>query len=323
MEITVMKKICILLVVALALTGCYEDYVREYDHDGVFFAYQYDLRTFVIGEDAAFDVTVALGGVMKNGRDRAVKLAIDNTLVNGDAYRGMMGTSQISGDYVGAAFRSAGVTSVEPLPASDFTVTGLDGLKIPAGRHTGTVTIHATDDLISDPNAYKPGYALGVKILSADADEVVEGMDFSVIAVRCENRFFGNWTHHGTITTFDESGKEVQKVREVGSLADDSVYSLQTVDANTLTCGKMTGMVGGMRLAFTGDDIAVSSANGAVTGTGRFNGAKLLQERELFLEYDLPASGGGRKNVRDTLCFRNRIRDGINEWQDENKEHYK
>lgn len=322
MEITGMKKFSILLIAAIVLTGCYEDYVRDYDKDGVFFAYQYDLRTFVIGEGEAFDVTVALGGVMKNNRDRAVKLSIDNSLVDDAAYHGMMGSEKVSGDYVGAALRNAGVSSLVPLPAGNYTVTGMDGLKIPSGRHTATVSIHATDAMLSDPNAYKPAYAIGVKILSADADEVVEGLDFSVIAVRCENRFYGNWSHHGTLTTYDADGKETGKTREVGSLADDNVYALSTESAKTLVSNKMTGMVGGMKLTFDGDNITVVSADGSVTGTGRFNGAKLLQDRELWLEYDITGSDG-RKNVRDTLCFRNRIRDGINEWQDENKEHYK
>lgn len=323
MEIMGMKKFSLLLIAAIALTGCYEDYVRDYGQSGVFFAYQYDLRTFVIGEDGSFNVTVALGGVMQNDRDRAVKLAIDNTLVDAKAYQGMMGTTAVSGDYVGTALRNASVTSLEPLPAGDFTVTGLEGLTISSGRHTGTVTIHANDALLTDPKAYKPSYAIGVKILSADADAIVEGRDFAVIAVRCENRFYGNWSHHGTLTTYDDTGKETRKTREVGTLADDSIYALTTEDAKTLSCSKMTGMVGGMRLAFDGDNITVTSGNGTVTGTGRFNGAKLLQDRELYLEYDIPSGSGGRQNVRDTLCFRNRIRDGVNEWQDENKEHYK
>lgn len=319
-----MKKFSLILIAAaLLMTGCYEDYVHDYGKDGVYFAYQYDLRTFVIGDGGEFNVTVALGGVMANKRDRAVSLSFDNSIVNANAYQGMMGTlGGLSGDYVTTAFKNAGVTSLEPLPGGCFNVVGVDGLKIPAGRHTGTVTIRATDQLIADPKAYAPGYAFGVKIQSADADEVPEGRDFAVIAVRCENRFYGNWTHHGTITTYDASDNEVQKTREVGTLADDSIYSLTTVGANKLSCTKMTGLIGGMTLTFNGDNIQVASADGTVSGTGRFNGAVLLQDRELFLEYDIPGTEG-RKNVKDTLCFRNRIRDGVNEWQDENQEHYK
>ena len=33
-------------------------------------------------------------------------------------------------------------------------------------------------------------------------------------------------------------------------------------------------------------------------------------------------AGGARREVKDVLSFRNRIRDGVNEWQDENPAHY-
>ena len=117
-----MKKFSLILIAAaLLMTGCYEDYVHDYGKDGVYFAYQYDLRTFVIGEGGEFNVTVALGGVMANKRDRAVSLSFDNSIVNANAYQGMMGTlGGLSGDYVTTAFKNAGVTSLE----AAFEVTG-------------------------------------------------------------------------------------------------------------------------------------------------------------------------------------------------------
>ena len=62
--------------------------------------------------------------------------------------------------------------------------------------------------------------------------------------------------------------------------------------------------------------------DGSVTGSGRFNGARLLQDRELSLQYTVTDPDGGRTEVSETLHFRNRIRDGVNEWQDEHPEHY-
>ena len=59
-----------------------------------------------------------------------------------------------------------------------------------------------------------------------------------------------------------------------------------------------------------------------VTGTGMFDGSKLLQNRKLNLEYTVTADDGTRKEVKETLYFRNRMRDGVNEWQDENPENY-
>jgi hypothetical protein len=57
-------------------------------------------------------------------------------------------------------------------------------------------------------------------------------------------------------------------------------------------------------------------------GESRFNRATLLQDRKIFLAYKYE-KGGNVYHARDTLTFRNRIRDGVNEWQDENPEHYK
>ena len=57
-------------------------------------------------------------------------------------------------------------------------------------------------------------------------------------------------------------------------------------------------------------------------GECRFNKAKLLQDRQIFLSYKY-VKAGETWHVKDTLSFRNRIRDGVNEWQDENQEAYR
>ena len=63
---------------------------------------------------------------------------------------------------------------------------------------------------------------------------------------------------------------------------------------------------------------------GSVTqGASSFNNAKLLQKRQIFLNYRYVNTATGYTwNCTDTLTFRNRIRDGINEWQDEDPSHY-
>ena len=315
-----MKKLLIPFAALFLVTGCYESYVRDFDRAGVFVAYQYDLRTFVLGEEAKFDFTVALGGVMKNDRDRAVEIALDESLLAG-AVAGMKNASIVSGDYVNAAFKSFSGSDLTPLPASHYTVSGIEGLTIAKGRHTAAVTLRATDALAADPLAFQPGYAVAFKILRADADEIVENKDFAVIGVICENRFFGNWTREGETKVFDADGNLVSTDTEAASLADARVYTLSTVDANTVKCNKIDGSTGEMLLAFDGDRINVSSSDGSVTGTGSFNGAKLLQDRKLTLEYTVTTSTG-RKEVKDILAFRNRLRDGVNEWQDENPAHY-
>lgn len=325
-------------LLALLLTGCYDSYIKDYDQSAVYVAYQWDLRTFVVGEDQAFKFTVGLAGVMDNKQDRSVSLAVDDALVSGDiggiipldvsgvrAIDGLGGKSAIgtlSGDYVSTALSEAGITGLAPLPQDAYTLEGMGGLAIAAGKHTATVTVRASDSFIADPKAYVPGYAIGFRIQEAQADRIPAEKSFAVIAVRCENKFYGYYSRAAHVVQKDASGKVVSETDVEASLVDDFVYNLTTVDARTVRSNKVAGNAGEMLLTFQGDEITVSSPDGSVSGTGRFNGAKLLQERSLDLRYTVSQSDGSRTEVTETLHFRNRIRDGINEWQDEHPEHY-
>lgn len=76
---------------------------------------------------------------------------------------------------------------------------------------------------------------------------------------------------------------------------------------------------------FSDGKITLASADAVAIedlGSG-YNNAKLLQDRKIFLNYSFANVDGTKSVVTDTLTFRNRIRDGVNEWQDENPEHYK
>ena len=65
-----MKKLVLSALAPLLLAGCYKDYTLDYDYTAAYIAYQYDLRTFVIGEEGKFDFTVALAGTARNNEDR-------------------------------------------------------------------------------------------------------------------------------------------------------------------------------------------------------------------------------------------------------------
>lgn len=327
------------LALSLVLGGCYEDYVKDYDQSSVFVAYQWDLRTFVVGEDQAFKFTVGLAGVMDNRQDRSVTLTVEDALVTEDisgiiplnaagvkAIDGLSGRSSLgtlSGDYVATALADAGITQLSPLPKDAYSLDGLSGLTILAGAHTASVTIRASDTFIANPDAYVPGYAIGFLIKSAQADLVPAAKSFAVIAVRCENKFYGYYSRAAHVVRKDAAGNVVSETDVEASLADDFVYNLTTVNATTVRSDKVAGSAGEMLLTFSGDEITVSSTDGHVSGTGRFNGAKLLQERILELQYTVSLADGGRTEVNETLRFRNRIRDGVNEWQDEHSENYK
>ena len=312
-----MKRYLLLTAVLVMASSCYDPYVKDYDYTAVFAAYQYDLRSFVAGEDAAFQFQVALGGVMKNDRDRRVTVELDNTLLGG-AVAKMSDKSLISGDYVTAAIQESGVTEFKPLPENAFTLEGMDGLTIRSGRHTAAITIRATEAFLADPDAWKPAYAIAFKITAADADTVLQKKNYAVIAVKCENRYFGYWTRSGVRYSYDWAGNPVgEPDRETASLADSRTYLLTSRSASEVRCNKVAGSTGEMILRFDGKAITISSEDGTISGTGKVYDEALLQDRELYLKYRIDRGGGAYDEVKDTLRFRNRIRDGISEWQDE------
>lgn len=342
-----MKKILILISCIALLSSCYEDYVKDYDYDAVYFAYQYDMRTIVADEIPHFNITAALAGVINNSRDRAVDIVIDDDLVTADlsslapegvevspfkAYDVFSAGAPMFGTLyqtdVVSTFKKSGVREIAPLPQSYYTVSGLNDLAIKKGRNTAAFTITATEEMLSDDSVVKPVYAIGARMLSADADKIPQGKDFTIIAVRVENKYFGNWYHGGAYVVKDKDGNVVKEESYPFSIPqlDNKNYALTTMTINSVQTNKYIQNKGSLLLTFNGDDITISSSSLKLVDDGRkshSNGATLIQDRELYLNYTFENADGGVTEVSDTLYFRNRIRDGANEWQDENPEHYR
>ena len=163
-NMNVMKKInFIVAATALACTGCYDDYVKDFEHTGIYMPYQYDLRTFVVGEGMRFDVGVVLGGTSANGRDRSVRYVVEPALVTGNlapflgsddeelepvtAFEVMSGASasgSVSQSYVTDAMKASGISDLTPLPAEYFSLSAPERMVVRSGRHTATVTVRCT-----------------------------------------------------------------------------------------------------------------------------------------------------------------------------------
>lgn len=347
-----MKKIHLYLIAlaAVLVTGCYEDYLVDYDYDAIYTAYQYDLRTFVLGEKQGFDFTVALGGVVKNDRDRKVSVSLDNSLLTSDlssfssseagvepftaidAFRGEGLLGYVAQGYVTEEVKNAGIEGFEPLPEAFYKIDGLSGMTIEKGRHTAVATITANDAITSDTKTLKPYYALGFKINSADADQLIPEMSFEIIAVKCENKHFGYWYYEGVTRIVDEnSGSEISSSQYTADINQADAYScyLTTKDFNVLSANKVAGKDGEILLTIAPDNtITVSSPEGGpaiepVAGKPSMtNDATLLQDRMINLNYSYSNGDGTRTVVADVLRFKYRVRDGVVEYQDENPDHY-
>lgn len=329
----------------LCLAGCYEDYVKDYDYSTIYSAFQYDLRTFVVGEGQKFDFTVGLAGVMNNSQDRAVKVSLAPDLVTADlkaalsldisdgsftALNGMLGKAPagaLSQAYVTEEVSALKLTALTPLPETHFTVSGLDDMTIKAGKHTATCTIAATDAFLADPKGIAPYYAIAFHIDAADADNLPADKCFEVIAVKYECKFYGNWYYGGKAVVVDNvTGMTVSEDNYplVIPQEDSKVTTLVTTGPNSVKLDKLGGKPGNLTLTFDGENVTVSSPDAnLVLGHCYTNDAKCIQDRKIYLNYSYDNKNGTSTVVSDVLTFRNRIRDGINEWQDENPENYK
>lgn len=237
--------------------------------------------------------------------------------------------------YVASAITASGIAELTPLPEACYSLSDPETMTIRAGRYSGTITVQA-DSLafLADPHAsVMPYYALAFRLEEADADVVLRKKCFSIVAVRYENMMFGNWWYGGVTTVKDDATGETLERRVYPTTMTTAnsvnrVCELTTAAPLSVTTSRMGDYEGSLRLDFDGGEITVSDAAGVLQiepfdEGSRFNGARLLQNRKLFLNYRFANGDGTTTYVQDTLTFRNRIRDGVNEWQDENPEHYK
>ena len=322
-----MKKIFALLIISVALVSCYDEYIKDFDRSGVYFAYQIDARTVVVGEGMKINIGAALAGVMENKIDRNVTFAIDNSLVTPAALTAMKGGAT----YIKNAV--SGVTTLSPIPSNYFTLSNSSMMVIKAGNHTGFVVLKADSaNFLADASTLKANYALALKIQNADADTVLKSKSTTVIGLKYENMLFGNYWHGGVTTVKNASGQTIQTINYPTTIPcpENTIWVLTTVAPNALVTNgysNVTTSKGEMRLTLEGTNITVSSNTGSTfvvepDGTSAFNRAKLLQDRRIYLSYKYVNGDGNTCYAKDTLTFRNRIRDGVNEWQDENPSHY-
>lgn len=322
-----MKKVFVLIILSVAMVSCYDEYVKDFDYDTICFPYQIDVRTFVIGEGMDIEIGAVLGGVMKNTKDRYVDFILDNTLVTPERLAAM----KAGASYIKNAV--AGVTTLSPLPANYYTLSNGSKMLIKAGQHMGSVVMKADSAaFLADAATINAAYAIPLYITRADADSILEPKRFTVIGLKYENMLFGSYYHGGVTVEKDASGNTVNTILYYTSIpqVQAKIWTLTTIAPNELAVkgySNNSSAKNELVLALDGNNIAVSSAAGSTftymqDGASTFNRPKLLQDRQIYLSYKYVNAAGNTCYAQDTLTFRNRIRDGVNEWQDEDPSHY-
>ena len=324
-----MKKIITSILLALIFASCYKEYIKNFDYNSIYVPLQIDVRTFVVGEGMKFDIGVELGGVRANDRDRIVTYQIDNSLINANALAQLKGGAA----YISAAV--APVTTLLPLPSNYYTLSNASQFVIQKGQFVGKVTIKPdSTKFLADAATINPTYAIGIKVISADADSLIYNKKTEVIGVKFENMLFGNYWHGGVTTVKDAADAAVVSTVNYFTqipVSEVKIWALKTVAPNALATNgysdQSSSPAAEFVLTLNGGSVTVSSSTtGKYTvlpdGVSTYNQAKLLQNRKIFLNYKYKDATGNWCHAKDTLTFRNRIRDGVNEWQDEDPSHY-
>jgi hypothetical protein len=334
---TDMKKILAFIILSIAMVSCYENYIYDFTYTSIYFPYTTDVRTVVVGEGMHFDVGAALGGVRSNTKDRNVSFILDNSLINAAQLLKMQTHAQA---YIKNP--TLPVAALQLLPSNYYTITNSSTMVIKSGQHEGGVTIRpdSVTFLNDSLKTMYSTYVLPFRITAADADSIMYSKKTNVVGVRFENMLFGNYWHGGAA-----------KVPKVGTNTDSAtivyrwavndiatkIWTLTTFGPNTLyTNGyfNLQTAKNELKLVLKGSTVFLSTAAASPglpltaptntyvqDGPCTFNQAKLLQNRKIFLKYSF-VSGKYTYHCTDTIYFRNRIRDGVNEWQDENPAHY-
>lgn len=316
-----MKKFLMLFTLIVLLSSCYDDYVGDFDKSFVYLPNQTNVRTFVVGEGMKVEVGAVLGGVLNNKSDRVVNYSIDNSIITPLVYQSMGSDAR---DFV----KNNLWTSLSGLAAGSYTLSNPQSMIIKSGNTSGTIVVRPDSvKFLSDVDNLKAKFALGFVITScADVDTINSARNSAVIAFRYENMLFGNWFRSGVATSNGQTSAYRAKV----SQATADLGILTTVAPLKLKYNHygVPANVGGMFLSLNQDkSITIFNDPQAAIqivqdGECKYNAAKKLQDRKIFLNYKY-MENGVTVQCKDTLAFRDRVRDGILEYRDENPGNYK
>ncbi|WP_299234696.1 DUF1735 domain-containing protein [uncultured Bacteroides sp.] len=323
-----MKKLLLILSVLVCCTSCYEDYIKDYDYSGIYFTHQVDVRSFIIGERNKFDFGAVLGGVMSNDKKREVYFEIDPSIID-ETILDKMKTSKF--DHIKNS--TAKLESLELLPSEWYSLSNYEKMTIDKGRYAGIVSVEMQDGFLKNyTETISPKYVLPIRIIRADADSLMAGKEYTVIGVKYECKLFGYYYNYGEYVYYNAQGEETERKKIAFKIPMDDNYinTLVTSAPNSVMSSMAANNIDyKMNIKLKEDNtidlLAPEGVGYSIQSVGecKYNNPKLLQDRKMFLNYKITNGDGSYIVANDTLVFRNRIRDGVKEWRDEDPENYK
>ncbi|MEX0980481.1 MAG: DUF1735 domain-containing protein [Bacteroidales bacterium] len=295
-----------LLLITAPFSCSYEDFRVDYPYSTVYFANQVIKRSFVEDENNTIKVGVMLGGKRLNSVDEWVRFTVEDP---------------------------AGLeeTSYSLLPDQYYTLSSNNEMIIHSGTFMGEISMEIDPSFFTDSLAYKNHYALIFKLEDTSTDSILYMKDSLLLVIGFESRYFGNYYHNGrTIRKDTTDGSIIDTVfyhQEEPVTNNINIWPLITGGSKTLYSkgiayyapSDLTGFIIGVEDDFSlqiSEDPGLSSI-GYDWKLKQSDGENLYDpEKKIFiLNYEfIDLIKGYHCYATDTLKFRNRILDGVNQW---------
>ncbi len=328
-----MKQFRVLLIITAVFIGLYTTSCENkdiefpnFDYSTVYFAYQYPVRTIVLGEDIVDNsldnehkcmIYATIGGVYSNGKNIEISYQVNNSLCNNLFYEN------------GSA--------VEAMPQNYYSLA-TNSISLEKSMQGG-VEVQLLDAFFADPKALSNTYVIPLEMTSVvNADSILSGeakvdnpvkcnlsdwdvlpKDYVLYCVKFINPYHANYLRRGE-DIITENGETLRVERSEEWVENDEVVSLSTTSLNSVdfpvTVVNESGNNETCVLTLTFDDnnactVSSSSVGFSVTGTGSYvvDGEKKSwgdQDRSaIYLDYTIEMIGK-KYETTDILVYRDR-----------------
>lgn len=298
----------IVLILIAMFTSCeYDDFKTDYAYSTVYFANQKLKRTFVEGEINTIKIGTVLGGKRVNDVDEIVEFTLQDTT-------------------------GFGTTSYTLLPENYYTLSSYDEFVIPSGEFMGEISMTIDPAFFQDTLSLMENYAILFNLTGATTDSIYSEKDSLLLVLDFEHHLFGNYYHNGQTIRYDAlSGEVVETVtyhQEEPVTNSENNWSLITTASSTLKTrglgwyapSDITGFLMVVNDDYSIDiladpDVIAQGFDWQVEPVAGAENRYDETKKEFYLNYQFTdVQSGNECQVTDTLIFRNRILDGVNQW---------
>lgn len=294
-----MKKNILIIISLALLSACaeyrYDDFITDFDYTAVYFPHQELTRTFVYGEFDNIKVAVQMGGRRENRQNEWVDYIIDPTIEV-----------------------DSGLTL---LPDQFYTLSDAGRFHLPPGELGGELVLNVTEDFFKRSDTTQ--FYIPFRLTATSVDTILEHKTTMILTLRAEAAKFGHYYHNGVTLVDSLNGGQRTIAYHQKEPVTNPVNNWELVSAahdTLLTNGIADRKAGSVNFSFK---IVVNSDNRvgifpnqasfwqvSPDGESTYNPDK----REFYLNYKFQDVQGNNFTVKDTLIFRNRILDGVNQW---------